>query len=366
MAWITVYYVMITLEPSCIKINYCTFKSPFKPLETAANNSAYISPFFFFFYKTALIELNQSHCTMTRLEVNFLLHLPPPPPSSPAALWNWTEVQRATHGQGWMAANTFAKWKKKNTHTQKESGWVLDTRLPEAHCLWAPSVFIPGFVSHHDTYFSLKHKRLFVTIVSPVLALYGAAQWVQMEGGRRGDKSLRLDLGKWNKTTDYLLLSSAVITLSARGRPFCFDIVLFLKIEKSALSLSPAPLCALHAAVKPELKRFTSEDVPFFSARHFDWCFGRRDGHCRRGGAGIELAQEDVIPFEWKRFWRGGRFARDDRWATTLPLVQNNVLAWAPCVVRRVPHPPSSTHRQPQPIPCKLLQWRCALPSAEW
>lgn len=31
------------------------------------------------------------------------------------------------------------------------------------------SVFIPGFVSHHDTYFSLRHKRLFVTIVSPLL-----------------------------------------------------------------------------------------------------------------------------------------------------------------------------------------------------
>lgn len=31
------------------------------------------------------------------------------------------------------------------------------------------SVFIPGFVTHHDTYFSLKQNRLFVTIVSPVL-----------------------------------------------------------------------------------------------------------------------------------------------------------------------------------------------------
>lgn len=365
MAWITVYYVMITLEPSCIKINYCTFKSPFKPLETAANNSAYISPFFFFF--TRQLSLSWINLTAQWLDwrlISFstfllllLLLLP---------LYETEQkcsVPRRDR-DGWQ--RTHLQNEKKTTHTQKESGWVLDTRLPEAHCLWAPSVFIPGFVSHHDTYFSLKHKRLFVTIVSPVLALYGAAQWVQMEGGRRGDKSLRLDLGKWNKTTDYLLLSSAVITLSARGRLFCFDIVLFLKIEKSALSLSPAPLCALHAAVKPELKRFTSEDVPFFSARHFDWCFVRCDGHCRRGGAGIELAREDVIPFEWKRFWRWGRFARDDRWATTLPLVQNNVLAWAPCVVRRVPHPPSSTHRQPQPIPCKLLQWRCALPSAEW
>lgn len=33
-----------------------------------------------------------------------------------------------------------------------------------------PSVFIPGFVSHHDTYFSLKQNRLFVTIVSPMLS----------------------------------------------------------------------------------------------------------------------------------------------------------------------------------------------------
>lgn len=32
-----------------------------------------------------------------------------------------------------------------------------------------PSAFILGFVSHHDTYFSLKHKGLFVTIVSPLL-----------------------------------------------------------------------------------------------------------------------------------------------------------------------------------------------------
>lgn len=30
-------------------------------------------------------------------------------------------------------------------------------------------MFIPGFVSHHDTYFSLKQNRLFVTIVSPLL-----------------------------------------------------------------------------------------------------------------------------------------------------------------------------------------------------
>lgn len=126
---------------------------------------------FFFNYKTALIELKQSQSTMSdwgliSFSIFLLLFL--------LSLWNWTEVKCATQGQGWMAANTLAK--KQTKYTQKESGWVLDTRLLEAHCLWAPSVFIPGFVSHYDTYFSLKHKRLFVTIVSPVLALYGAAQ----------------------------------------------------------------------------------------------------------------------------------------------------------------------------------------------
>lgn len=33
-----------------------------------------------------------------------------------------------------------------------------------------PWMFIPGFVSHHDTYFPLKQNRLFVSIVSPLLS----------------------------------------------------------------------------------------------------------------------------------------------------------------------------------------------------
>lgn len=115
------------------------------------------------------------------------------------------------------------------------------------------------------------------------------------------------------------------------------------KNRKSALSLSPAPLCALYAAGKPELKRFTSEDMPFFPRAT------STDVSCDVTaivGAGIELAREDVIPFERKQ----GRFARDDRRVTTLPLVQNNILA--PCVARRV-----STN------PLKVV---AALPFTEW
>ena len=54
---------------------------------------------------------------------------------------------------------------------KEKSSRVLDTRLLGAPLFRVCSVFIPGFVSHHDTYFSLKQNRLFVTIVSLLLSL---------------------------------------------------------------------------------------------------------------------------------------------------------------------------------------------------
>lgn len=45
-----------------------------------------------------------------------------------------------------------------------------------------PSVFIPGFVSHHDTYFSFKQNRLFVTIVSPLLSFTAKHNRFKEEG----------------------------------------------------------------------------------------------------------------------------------------------------------------------------------------
>lgn len=79
--------------------------------------------------------------------------------------------------------------------------------------------------------------------------------------------------------------------------------------------------------------------APLWLTFHMRW----RPLSPRRHGNWISASGCDSI---WaKTFWRGGRFARDDRWATTLLLVQNNILAWAPCVVRRVF--PSSTHQHP-------------------
>lgn len=52
-----------------------------------------------------------------------------------------------------------------------------------------PSVFIPGFVSHHDTYFSLKHKRLFVTIVSPMLICTALHNGFKRKGRKKKNKA---------------------------------------------------------------------------------------------------------------------------------------------------------------------------------
>lgn len=54
-----------------------------------------------------------------------------------------------------------------------------------------PSVFIPGFVSHHDTYFSMKQNR-FVTIVSPLLSF--TAKHNRFKGWK--NKSLLLERKK--------------------------------------------------------------------------------------------------------------------------------------------------------------------------
>lgn len=78
-----------------------------------------------------------------------------------------------------------------------------------------PSVFIPGFVSHHDTYFSLKQNRLFVTIVSPLLSFTA-----KHNRFKRGKIKASLWIEKINKIKDYLFFSSVMITLSVPGRSF--------------------------------------------------------------------------------------------------------------------------------------------------
>lgn len=91
-----------------------------------------------------------------------------------------------------------------------------------------------------------------------------------------------------------------------------------------------------------------------FSARHLcelGRCFIRRGGHCRGGSARIELAREDVIQFERKRFGAPGDSPVTSGERRPCRLSRTNTLASVPCVARP---PNTATHHQhPQPKSCK-------------